>query len=303
MNIEKPGIAFEKTVAAIQTQIDPNSCVTHNETLVDRLGHTRQFDVVIRGSFAGQPMLGVIECKDLKRKIGNPEVEAFIAKANEINANFKILISKTGFSKPSLEKCAHYGVQPLSLLEKDPANRSFFVGTRWTADVVRWQKIRTQLQFAQQPTTPVNFDANELHIGGKRVLDWYTNYLIDNEDKFTEFGWCAGVDVVFDQPQVIQIKESIEHLCTGISFEAELLCQKLERLVGISGTGFLNWNSQQVTFPPGSTITTDGVPTDFSQWTPRSDINRPPSGFVEVHIEATANSFQRVADALDLGSL
>ena len=85
MKLENPGIAFEKVVAGIQAQIDPTSSVTHNETLTDRLGHSRQFDVVIRGSFAGQQMLGVIECKDLKRRVGNPEVDAFITKANEIN--------------------------------------------------------------------------------------------------------------------------------------------------------------------------------------------------------------------------
>lgn len=141
MQIENPGIDFEKAVAAIQMQIDPTSQVTHNETLVDRLGHARQFDVVIRGTFAGQQMLGVIECKDLKRKVGNPEVEAFIAKAQEINANFKIFMSRTGFSKPALEKCSHYGVQALSLIADDPANRKFFVGTRWTADLTRCEDI------------------------------------------------------------------------------------------------------------------------------------------------------------------
>lgn len=303
MQHEHPGIAFEKAVAAIQTQIDPASSVTHNETLVDRLGHSRQFDVVIRGSFAGQQMLGVIECKDLKRKVGNPEVEAFITKAQEINANFRILMSRTGFSRPALEKCAHYGVQALSLLENDSANRRFFVGTRWTADITRWRQISISLQFVEQPTEPVTFTVETLKINNKRVLDWYTNHLLDHEEELTEFGWTAGISVVFDSPQMVEIEPGKAYLCSGISFGAELICDKLERLVGISGTGFFNWNSQQATFPPGATIRTDAVPTDFSQWSPRTDENRPPSGFIEFRIMATASVFQRVDDALNLGIL
>lgn len=49
---EHPGIAFEKAVAAIQAQLDPAASVTHNEVLTDRLGQQRQFDVIVRGSFA-----------------------------------------------------------------------------------------------------------------------------------------------------------------------------------------------------------------------------------------------------------
>lgn len=303
MRNEQPGIAFEKAVAAIQAQIDPTSSVTHNETLVDRLGHSRQFDVVIRGNFAGQQMLGVIECKDLKRKVGNPDVDAFITKAQEINANFKILMSKTGFSKPALEKCSHYGIQPLSLLQDDPEKRKFFIGTRWTADLTRWRSITVQLHFAKEPVVPIKFDANALLINGKKVLDWYTNFLLDHEHEFTDFGWIAGIDVMFDEPRYIKTQPDIECLCTGISFCAERVCDQLERLVGINGIGFLNWNSQQITFPPGSTITTEKVPADFSQWAPRSDSNRRPSGFIEMHIEATAMTFERIADTINLASL
>lgn len=156
------------------------------------------------------------------------------------------------------------------------------------------------LHFVQPPVEAVTFDPNELHINGKRVLDWYTNYLLDHESEFTDLGWVAGLQVNFDTPQIIQTTPGVQHLCSGISFGAELVCDRLERLVGISGTGFFNWNLQQITFPPGVTIKTDAVPTDFSQWSPRSDENKRPSGFIEIHIEATANSFQRVDNVLNL---
>lgn len=302
MTVELPGVAFEKVVAAIQAQIDPTATVTHNEVLTDRLGHSRQFDVVVRGAFAGQPMLGVIECKDLKRKVGNPEIDAFVTKAQDVNANFKIVISRQGFSKPALAKCAHYGVQALSLLSDDPTNRKFFIGTRWEADITRWGQISVTLHFAQDPLEPVHFNVDELAIDGKRVLDWFTNHLLDRESEVIDFGWVVNVSAVFDKPQSVTVRPGSAYLCTAISFMAERVCDRLERMVGISGTGFFNWNSKQATLPPG-TIRSEAVPLDFTQWQPRSEGARMPSGFIDIRIEAHAAQFERVPDAIKLDLL
>lgn len=68
MRRERLGIEFEKIVSDIQSRIDPNATVLHNQRIVDRHGHSRQFDVEIRGKFAGQEIIGVIECKDKNRK-------------------------------------------------------------------------------------------------------------------------------------------------------------------------------------------------------------------------------------------
>ncbi len=301
--IELPGIAFEKAVAAIQAQIDPAAAVTHNEILTDRLGHARQFDIVVRGTFAGQKMLGVIECKDLGRKVGTPEIDGFVTKAQDVNANFKIVMSRRGFTRPALAKCAHYGIQALSLLSGDPANKKFFVGTRWEADITRWGQISISLHFSQEPLEPVHFNAQELTIDGKKVLDWFTNYLLDKEDTITELGWVVSISTVFDKPQSVMVRTGSEYLCTAISFMAERVCDRFERLVGISGTGFFDWNAKQATFPPGTQIRTDGVPLDFTQWQPRTERAKEPSGFIDFHFFAHSVQFTRVVDAIALDRL
>ncbi|NRF85546.1 restriction endonuclease [Burkholderia gladioli] len=302
-HVDHPGISFEKVVAAIQAQLDPAASVTHNEVLVDRLGHSRQFDVVVRGVFAGQKMLGVIECKDLNKKVGTPEVDGFITKASDVNANFKILVSRKGFSKPGLSKCCHYGIQPLSLVDDDLANKNFFVGTRWEADITRWGRIAVTLHFANQPTEAVHFSADELTVRGKKVFDWFTNYLLDKEAEITELGRVVNIIVQFEELQTVSVRPGEEYLCTAISFSAERICDKLERLVGISGTGFFDWNSKMATFPPGTEIRTDAVPMDFSQWKPRSDRRGGPSGFLEVRLEACSVQFERMPDAIELDRL
>ena len=118
-----PGDSFERLVAQIQARVDPAANVAHNEFLVDRLRQRRQFDVVIRGQFAGQAMLGVIECKNLNRKVGTPEVDAFHTKAQDINANFKVIASRRGFTRHALHKAAHYGIRAISLLDPEAQSK------------------------------------------------------------------------------------------------------------------------------------------------------------------------------------
>lgn len=302
MPVEHPGIAFEKTVAAIQARLDPAAVVTHNEVMTDRLEQQRQFDVVVRGAFAGLPMLGVIECKDLMRKVGTPEVDAFVTKAHDINANFKILMSRRGFTTPALDKCRHYGIQALSLITDDPANNAFFIGTRWTADITYWGQIAIHLHFAQEPIEVAPFNVHDVTIQGKKVIDWFTNYLLDHQDQITEFGWI-GLKVDFNEPQSVAVREGMEHICTAITFGAERLCDKRERVVGIKGNGFFNWQTKQATFPPGATIGTDAVPTDFTQWQPRTDHPKEPTGFLEFHLTARSAQLERIPNAIALDLL
>ena len=67
---DKTGKIPENAVGRIQQMLDPESKVTYREKIPNRLVILREFDVVIRGGFAGQPMLGVIECKDWAGKVG-----------------------------------------------------------------------------------------------------------------------------------------------------------------------------------------------------------------------------------------
>lgn len=303
MRSERSGISFEKAVALVQSQFDPAAKVTHDEVIVDRLGHARQFDVVIRGKFAGQSLLGVIECKDLRRKVGSPDIDAFVTKSADVNANVRLFMSRRGFTRPALEKCAHYGIQPLSLLGHDSPDLRVFLGTRWEADRIRWGQILLTLRFVKEPDPPIQFKADTLTIHGKRVLDWFTNYLLTQQDAVTDFGWVIGVGVEFSAPQPVDLSPGETHMCRAIDFHAERVCEKFERMVAVSGTGFYDWNARRATFPPGATIATESVLMDFDEWKPVSEAARPPPGFMTVHMITREVQFEHVPDAIDLESL
>ena len=298
---ELPGIGFEKLVAAMQAQLDPTSTVTHNENIVDRLGHSRQFDVVVRGKFAGHQMLGVIECKDIARKVGNPEVDAFVTKARDVNANFKVLMSRSGFTKPALEKCRDYGIQALSLVKSDPVNKNFFIGTRATAEVARWNAVSLSFHFVDGRDDAAAISVYEPSIKGKRIIDWFTNYLLDQDLKVRGTGWIVGFGITFDVPQVVEVRTGTERLCSAVFFKAERIIEQLEYRVGIVGDGFFDWNERQATFLPGSSIITNGIPAgDFTKWKPRSDGTWRGGNFFEFHFEAVSLMFKHVEDAINL---
>src|SRR5687768_7253736 len=103
-----PGVGFEKAVADLQRMFGGDSTVEHDVELEDRLGHRRQYDVVIRGKLAGHDVLGVIECKDEKRKIGPEIVEAFVTKSDAVRANFRALVARSGFTPKALDICRHH---------------------------------------------------------------------------------------------------------------------------------------------------------------------------------------------------
>jgi hypothetical protein len=303
MSNEPTWLSFEKAVAQVQAQFDVTAKVTHNEQIIDRLGHSRQFDVVIRGKFGGQDIFGVIECKDTKARVGSPEVDAFVTKSQDVKANLRILMSRRGFTKPALEKCSHYGIQALSLLGHDKTNVRLFPGTQWVAEHTSWARMAVTLRFIEEPVEPITFRAEELRIGGKKVMDWFTNYLLANEPATDEVGWLVNIGVSFETPQIVEISPGLTRECRAIEFHAERVLEKFERTVAVSGTGFYDWNARRATFTPGSQIKIEPVPMDFSQWQKVSVESQALPGFMSIRLVTSAVQFTLIPDAIDLEAL
>jgi hypothetical protein len=298
-----PGIEFEKIVSEIQKQLDSNSKVSHDEYIIDRLGQRRQFDVVVRGNFAGQKILGVIECKDLNKKVGTPEVDAFITKSQDVNANFKIVVSRKGFSKHAIKKANHYGIQTLSLLSQDGEDIGVVIGTKWYANIYFWSQFAVTLQYVNQPEHPVKFKAEEVCIEGKPVIEAFYNYLIDEYPAVSDTGWVVNVRAQFNTPQEVFVGKVENYLCSAIDFAAHRELDQRERVVGWNGTGFYDWHKTQATFAPGSSVISHTVPTDFHSWEKRKKDSDQEHGFITMTIIAHSHQLEKIEDAIDLDSL
>ncbi|MBI3530769.1 MAG: restriction endonuclease [Betaproteobacteria bacterium] len=298
----RSGVEFEELVSRVQRQIDPNSQVTHNELLTDRLGHQRQFDVVLRGQFAGQQILGVMECKDLSRNVGIQDVDAFITKCNDINANLKILVSSKKFSQKAIEKAKHYGVQTLSLLPSDSSEFISPIATKWYADIYFWKQISMQLHVLEGEASPDSLVVDRAMIGSKRVMDWFTNYLIKNHTEEIGEGWIVGIKCTFGSTQIVT-DGNREWRCAGITFGALRACERKVRNVGWKGTGFFDWQLNQLKTTSNATLSTDAIPVDFRTWEDRTGDKTIDNEFLFGHLTVFGKSFEYCQDAIDLEEL
>jgi hypothetical protein len=198
-----PGVALEKIVATLQQMLDPDSTVTHNEWLTDRLGHRRQCDVVVRGQFGGRPMLGIVECKDHSRKKGPDAVEAFAKKADHLGANLRLMVWRKGFTEQALSLAKHEGIGCLSLLPEDPAQCGFSIGEMWYGIIRIWTDVRLTIHFAS-PTAPIaTFDGEHVKYAGKPVMLWFLRELFTT-DSDKEPGDFA-LQVVFDETRDLEV--------------------------------------------------------------------------------------------------
>ena len=302
-NLGKRGGSFEKAVAAVQKMMDPKAKVVHNQKLKDIHGHWRQFDVVIRVKAAGRDLLGVIECKDSKtKKVGTPEVDAFVTKARGVNASITLLASKRGFTKPALEKARHYGIGTISLLPKDRNDAGFFVGQQWYAQIYTWAKVKLTIHFVRKQVPDMKFSSDEVTWRGQKVIDWFHRELVTTyRERQKEGGFYLPL-FNFDKPRRLHIGQKY-WLVKGLTFQALRVCQQKTKWVQISGKAFYDWNKKQLTVPPKGTIETDSFKTYFSDWEEYVGEIPPPSGYFDFRIKAFMQHFdpnEKVPDLLKL---
>jgi hypothetical protein len=258
----KAGISLEQAVARIQSLLDPKSQVTHSEILVDRIGNRRQFDVVVRGTFAGHAVLAVVECKDHARKKNPDAVEAFAKKCENLRADLKIMVSRLGFTKQALKVAAHENIRCLSLLASDEGQTGLKLRATCYARIWSWTNIR----FALVPDYPgiVRCAADKVLFGGKPVLELFDNDLETNFPAYTTVGPVKRI-IEFDAPAVLSIcGHSVE--ATAVRFAAERVCTYRKKEVQYSGDGAYDWQKKEWTVPDKAEIVSKGWKADFSQW-------------------------------------
>lgn len=258
------GVAFEKVVARIQQMMDPNSVVTHNEKLNDRVGNTRQYDVVIRGQFGGRSAIGVMECKDHNRKVGPEAVEAFSKKAENLGANFRIIVSRRGFTKQALGVAKHDNVGCLSLLPTQDDNLGFSVGDMWFGVIHRWENIRLHVHFALPDPPLSGFSGDTIKWENKQVAKYFLKELLTTYKQEKDEGVFAFT-VQFEETRQIEI-EGVEWPVSGISCTALRVYKRKKRWVSWSGDGLFDWHSSKFTIPPGGTLYGSAVETNLDTW-------------------------------------
>ena len=266
----QPGEDFEKTVARIQQQIDPNATVTHNEKLIDRIGNKRQYDVVIRGQFAGRPMIGVIECKDHKHRIGPEVVESFAKKTENLGTNLRILISRKGFTDQALKLARFENIGCYSLLPGDKNQAGFQIGEMWYGIIKDWPRLQLTVHF-DAPEAPIkHFKTDSILWEGKEVYQFFRKELLTNY-KHIDMPGPFSFSRFFKKTISMSI-EGKNYPVKGISCHSERVIIKKKKWINWSGDAFIDWhtltndNRVQINIPANTSITSSFFESDLNLW-------------------------------------
>lgn len=258
------GIALEQIVARIQQMMDPNSTVTWNEWLTDRVGNRRQYDVVIRGEFGGRPILGIIECKDHNRKKGPADVEAFSKKLENLGARLGLIVSRKGFTPQALELAKHEHIGCLSLLPDDPAQTGFSIGCMFYGLINHWANIQLGVHFADPQNRTAGFQADSVKWQGLPVMNWFYKQLFTTyREKIKDGPFGFGLE--FDPPIPLDF-DGKEYPVKALECHAIGVSIKKRRWVNWSGDAFYDWHTGRFTVPARGTVYASPVEENAFLW-------------------------------------
>ncbi|MCI0639798.1 MAG: hypothetical protein L0Y58_25355 [Verrucomicrobia subdivision 3 bacterium] len=260
---ELPGLRLEKAVARVQQMMDKDSVVTHDEKLSDRLGNVRQYDVVIRGTFGGKPMLGIVEVRDHNRRKGPSDVEAFAKKTEHLGANLRMMVSKMGFTPQALVVAKHEFISCLSLLPND-ANQGLMVGQFWYGMIRRWTDVRLVLRFS--PPNPIlgEWSYENLLWQKKKIVNWFLNELFNTHSCDREPG-SYYLSLRFPGGTTIELN-GIEYTVTELACVGTLVEKKKRKWVSWTGDAYFDWETNAIQVPGGSPLISTAVETDMTVW-------------------------------------
>lgn len=250
---------FEEAVADIQSLFTPNAAVKRNVRIIDRLGHRREFDVVIEDNWGGRSLLAVIECKALKKKVGTPEVEAFKEKSEKVNANFRAIVSAKGFSKPALEAAKHYGIGTMSLLPNDERVAGFAVYWPAYAEIWRWRQVALTLDLPDAGLKIKKFSPYDVKHDGKSVFAWFLRKLKKEYSNSKKEG-VLHINVNFQKPAIITI-QGADYEANGIKFMASREKIKKYKRLRITGDAFYDWQNHVLKWPNKGSLMTEIIDT------------------------------------------
>ena len=257
------GTAFELQVASIQAALDPNSKVTHNEKIVDKVGIARQCDVVVRGALGGRQVLGIIEARDHAKRTGLSQVEAFAKKCENLNANLRVIVSRSGFTPNALKLAEREGVGCLSLAPNGDPSVGFALGSYWYGRVRTWRIIRVGATPIPEGFDPTQGLMEDILFEGRPIVNWFFRELVTKHQEFEDPVGILKVDF----PVPVSIDYGGTPLRVDSVFcEAERTIRHKRRWVTWSANAFYDWHAQTLTIPPDGYLVGGAISPDVSLW-------------------------------------
>lgn len=116
--VPKSGKPFEDLITWIQQSVHEKAQIIPNEKVRDiHTNRTRQIDISIRLSDGPTHLFVMVEVRDHARPVNVSYIEEINSKKQSVGANAAFIVSRSGFTKPALEKAKHLAIQTLTYEE------------------------------------------------------------------------------------------------------------------------------------------------------------------------------------------
>jgi len=112
------GKIVERIVALMHRYPDASVKVEQNvhlAPLLNRTGRKREIDVLLTRDIAGHSVQIAIECKNEKRPIDTPAIDAFAKKLQRVGIPYGIYVSASGYTKDAIENASADGIRTFTL--------------------------------------------------------------------------------------------------------------------------------------------------------------------------------------------
>jgi Restriction endonuclease len=134
---------FEKLIARIYSQLQPDAVVEHDDHIVGRSGVRRQIDVSIRTTVAGQALLTIVSAKDWARPVDIGDLDGFAGMVEDVGANNGVMICRQGFTNGAKRSAKRRG---FDLCQAHDA-----MSRRWRLDAITipilWRTLKPDAHF------------------------------------------------------------------------------------------------------------------------------------------------------------
>jgi len=256
------GVSFEKAVHRIQQMMDPNTKVTHNEKLLDRVGNTRQYDVVIRGTFAGRPMLGVMECRDHNRRKGPDAVDGFANKMQNLGADFGIMVSRRGFTPQALRLAKFEKIICYSLASNEFESGAAF-GQYIYGIARKWTDYGSVFRFYRPAPQRSEIVPDKILWHQKPIVHWILHELYEkyaSKEPGTYF-----FRVTFAEGLPVELNGTVYSL-HEVGYQGVLTHAKKRTWVNWTGDALYEWDKETLHIPGNTPLMSSAIEPRMNLW-------------------------------------
>jgi len=223
----KKGSSYEKFVANVVAAIDKNVKVEYSQWVQGPDGR-RDMDVYVTGIVNGKTYSMMIECKDYDVNktgpVGIEFVDALDSKRRDLNLDFAMICSNSGFTEGALIKSKRLNLGLISILKTGDEHVKIEIEEVFYKRQITFSNIDITFDFVD-PTPTININnTKEIKFEGLSISNWVDKRAFMIAEKYPSMTTPIKASHKFKSPTIFSFGKT-EHKVNGFNFEFSFATQ------------------------------------------------------------------------------